>query len=187
MDSDNIFRRLRGAVGNAVVWGLGWTTLGLVVAAAGKVAGVFPLSWLDTIGVAVRFGIVGGIAGGAFSLAIGLLYRGRRVSELSPVRFGIGGGIVAGVFVPAFLQAMNLLSGGGMIAMKYVLDDGLWSALFGAVAAGGSVLLAQRARTRLPVASQDPPGRLQAGNPLASTGERDARRENAPAWRSAED
>ena len=31
MDIDTVFRRARGAFGNAVVWGVGWLTIGLVV------------------------------------------------------------------------------------------------------------------------------------------------------------
>ncbi|HWK89268.1 MAG TPA: hypothetical protein VNP72_04710 [Longimicrobium sp.] len=185
MNADSNFRRLRGAVGNALVWGAGWAALGFAVFATLKATGVLPASviWPDAIMVAGRIGLLGGVAGGAFSLAIGVLYRGRRLSELSPVRLAVGTGIAAGVCVPAFLQAMNFLSGGGWVPMGVVLDDGLYAAVFGAVAAGGSLALAQRAQTQLPGGSQDRPDRLEGGNPLASAGERDARRRSAPAPR----
>jgi hypothetical protein len=177
MDADNIIRRLRGAAGNAVVWGASWAALGLAAFAALKVAGILSgtVSWADSLFIAVRFGLVGGISGGAFSLVIGLLYQGRRLSDLRAVRFGIGGGIMAGLFVPAFMQAMNLLSGDGMVPMRLVLDDAPWAAVFGAIAAGGSLKLAQRAHALLPGRSQDPLGSLGSGTPLPSMEEWDAR------------
>lgn len=94
MAVDNIFRRLRGAFGNAMVWGVGWFTAALAVFATLRVAGIFPdtLSWAEGLGTAIRVGIIGGVAGGAFSSVIRLLYHGRRLSEISWVRFGIGGG-----------------------------------------------------------------------------------------------
>lgn len=178
MDADNIFKRLRGAVGNALVWGAGWSASALVVFAGLKLAGVLPESvlWIDSLLVAARFGFVGGIAGGAFSLVIGLLYQGRRVPDLNPVRFAIGGGIMAGLFVPAFLQAMNLLSGGGMVPMELVADDGLMAALFGAVAAGGSLKLAQLADPVLRGGSLAQPGLLAGGERMVP--------DAAPAWPS---
>ncbi len=145
-------RTLRAVVRNALVWGAGWAALSFVVfnalLAAGLLSGT--MWWADGLLVAVRFGMVGVLAGGAFSAAVRLLYQGRRLSHLSPVRFGIAGGVVAGVFVPAFLQAMNVLSGGEMVPMALVLDDAALSALFGAVAAGGTLKLAQHAAPALP-------------------------------------
>lgn len=187
MDADSIIRRLRGGAGTALVWGAGWATLGTAVFAGLKVTGVIPASgsWLGALVIAAKLGIIGGVAGVAFSAVVGLLYRGRRLSDISAVRFGIGGGIVASLFVPAFFQAMNLLSGDGLVPMRYVLDDVLWASVFGAIAAGGSLKLAQHAQSLLPGGSQDRPGLLGSGNPLAWTDERDSRR-GAPAWRGAE-
>lgn len=183
MDADNIFRRLRGAVGNAVVWGAAWSACALAVFAALKVAGTLPASviWLDSLLVAARFGLIGAIAGGAFSLVIGLLYRGRRLSAISWVRFGIGGGIMAGLFVPGFMTVARLLSGDAPLPLGDMLSDALMAAAFGAVAAGGSLKLAQRAQTLLSGGSQDRPGLLGSVNPLASaagwgTSRRTARR-----------
>ncbi len=42
MDIDNILRRLRGALGNALVRGVGWVTAGVALLATLRVAGVFP-------------------------------------------------------------------------------------------------------------------------------------------------
>lgn len=188
MNADNIFRRLRGAFGNAVVWGAAWSALGTAVFATLKVAGILPqgVSWLDAIMIAGRLGILGGIAGAAFSAVIGLLYGGRRLSDISALRFGVRGGIVAGLFVPVFFQTMNLLSG-GWVPMTFIWDDILLATLFGGVAAGASLKLAQRAQTMLSLGSRDQPDLLGSGDLVASAGAWDTRRRNAPAWRSAGD
>ena len=165
MGTDGSIRRLRGAVGNALVWGAGWFALALSAFAALHVVGMVPetVSWLDAVGMAIRIAVIGTVSGGAFSTVIGLLYRGRRLSEISPVRFGVAGGVVTGVFVPLFLQAMNLLSGDGMVPMALVLDDAVWTAVFGGVAAGATLRLAQRADRALPAGSRDGLGRLEGG------------------------
>jgi hypothetical protein len=112
-------------------------TLGL----AGVFSGTF--SWMGALELAAKFGIVGAIAGGAFSSVIRLLYHGRRLRDISWVRFGIVGGIATGVFLPLLLQLMNLLSGDGLVAWHLVLDDGVLGAVFGAAAAGISLRIAQ--------------------------------------------
>ncbi|HKW11732.1 MAG TPA: hypothetical protein VJO33_15200 [Gemmatimonadaceae bacterium] len=146
MFGENGWRRLRGVVRNALVWGAGWSTFSFGMFTILRLFGVFPsATWVQGLGLAARFGIVGAVAGGAFSTVIGFLYRGRRLREISWVRFGIAGALITGVFVPLFLQAMNLISGDGLVPWRLVLDDALWTAVFGGVVAGGSLKLAQRA------------------------------------------
>ena len=145
MSVDMWFRRLRGLVRNALVWGAGWSAFSLAVFATLRLAGVFHASWTQGLGLAARFGIVGAVAGGAFSTIIRLVYHGRRLRDINWVRFGIAGAVVTGVFVPLFLQTMNVLTGDGLVPWRLVLDDALWTAVFGGVVAGGSLRLAQRA------------------------------------------
>ena len=103
MAVDTFFRRLRGAFGNAIVWGVGWSTAALALFGTLGLTGIIDVSWEDVLITAFRAGIVGGVAGGAFSSVIRLVYHGRRLSEISWVRFGIGGAVVTGLFVPVFL------------------------------------------------------------------------------------
>ncbi|HEX6040279.1 hypothetical protein [Longimicrobium sp.] len=161
MSTDNIIRRLRGAVGNAVVWGACWAATACAVMAGMVITGLAPegAMLIDAPLVGARFGVMGAITGGAFSLAIGLLYRGRRLSEISWMRFGVGGGLAAGLFVPAFMTVARLLSGDSFLPLENLLTNGSLSALFGGVAAGASMWLAQRAE-RL---SGGGPGRLSGG------------------------
>jgi hypothetical protein len=141
-----IGRWLRGLVRNALVWGAGWSTASFAVFTALRFAGYFQrVPWTQGLGLAARFGIVGAIAGGAFATFIGLAYHGRRLRDINWIRFGLAGAVVTGVFVPLFLQAMNLLSGDGLVPWRLVLDDAVFTAVLGGVVAGGSIKLAQRA------------------------------------------
>jgi hypothetical protein len=142
---------------NSVVWGVAWGTLGSGVATVMRLIDKIPFgnALLDGIGMGVRIGFAGAITGAAFFAFISLAYRGKRLSEISWLRFGLGGAIVAGVFVPGFLQAMNLLSGGGLVPWHLVLDDFLYSAVFGGITAAGTMILAQRDEAANPVTVQD--------------------------------
>jgi hypothetical protein len=158
MFADDRFRPLRATLRNAVVWGIGWALAGLAVFATLRLTGILSRgSLLDGLGLAVRFGVWGGLAGVVFSSFIRFVYRGRRLADISWVRFGLAGGVLTGVLVPLALQALNLLSGDGLVAWSVVTDDAVLTALFGAVAAGGSLKLAQMAEA---LASRREPGRL---------------------------
>jgi hypothetical protein len=144
----NIYRRLRGALGNALVWGVGWFAAGLAKFATLSVAGVITLPWKVVLESAGRARIVGGIAGGAYSGVIRLVYHGRSLSDISWMRFGIVAGVVTGLFVPLFFQTMNLLFGGGQVPWELVLDDAPIAAVLGGAVAGGSLALARMAEKR---------------------------------------
>jgi hypothetical protein len=182
MNVENIVRRVRGAVKNAMVWGVAWSTFGMATFLALRAIGVIPatLSALDGLGMSLRLGVMGGITGGAFSGFIALFYRGRRLSDISWVRFGIGGGVVAGVFVLGFLSTIRWLTGDGPLSLQDLGTDGLLAAAFGGAAAGASMWLAQRAERAeraevLPGGREDELEHLEAGDPFASAGAKDAR------------
>ena len=139
-------RRFRAALKNAVVWGVGWAAVPAALFTLLRLVGVVPSSvpWYDGFGLAARFGIVGFVAGAAVSTVVGVAYRGRRLAEINWLKFGLAGGAITAVFVPLFLQLMNLLSDGHLIAWNLVLDDSLWTGVLGAVAASGSMKIAQR-------------------------------------------
>lgn len=162
MADDGKFRRIRGALGNAIVFAVGWTVAGFATWLLLRQArSVPPLSLLDGIGMSVRVGVMGFITGAAFPGIMRLAYRGKRLSEISWVRFGIVGGIVTGLFVPVFMQTMNILSGDGMVPMALIGDDILLAAAFGAGMAALSLRLAQYAETRFPNTFQDQVERME--------------------------
>ena len=157
MANENRFTRLRGAFRNSLVWAVGWGAFGSAVATAMRMIDKIPFgnALLDGIGMGIRIGFVGAIAGAAFFAYISLAYRGKRLSEISWLRFGVGGAIVAGLFVPAFLQTMSLLTGGGLVPWHLVMDDFVYSALFGGITAAGTMILAQRDEAAHPVTVQE--------------------------------
>lgn len=164
----NIVRRLTGAVKNGVVWGAVWFALAFVTIIGLRTIGVVvpaEIGVLDAIGMAIRVGIVGGITGGVFALFISLVYRGRRLSDISGVRFALGGAIVAELFMLAFFGIITLVSGDGFPALGDILSDLIIAAVFGGIAAGASMWLAQRAEPRS-LGTPDPHGRLDAGSAL---------------------
>ena len=147
--------QLRAVLRTALTWGAAWG------AAGGGLAGILGLfdpdpaieSLPERVGMAifagvswgVRFAIAGAVIGSVFSAAVRITYLGRRVSDIHPARFALLGAVVGAVGVPLYLQTMNLLTGGSMIPWGLVMDDGIWASVFGAAAAGGSILLARRA------------------------------------------
>jgi len=141
-------RRVRAAFKNAFVWAVAWAAVPATVFTVLRLVGVVPntVSWHAGLGLAAKFGFVGFVSGAAFSTVVGFAYRGRRLAEISWVRFGIAGGVITAIFVPLFLQMMNVISDGHLIAWSLVLDDSLWTGVLGAVAAGGSLRFAQRSR-----------------------------------------
>jgi hypothetical protein len=146
-----------------LVWGGGWSAFALAVFSALRLVGVVPgsVSWVQGLGLAARFGVVGAVSGAAFSSIIGLAYRGKQLRDINWVRFGIAGAVVTGIFVPLFLQMMNLISGDGLVPWRLVLDDGLWGAVFGGVVAVGSIKLAQRADVISPGDRRDQLGDIE--------------------------
>lgn len=151
-------RRLRAVFRTAVTWGVAWGALGSAVAALIRLSDKIPfgLALLDGIGMGVRIGVVGAIAGAAFSTFIGVAYRGKRLAEISALRFGIGGAILAGLVVPAWMQTMNLLTGGGLVPLNLITDDIVLSAAFGGIVAAGTMILAQRDEAKNPAPVEDP-------------------------------
>jgi hypothetical protein len=150
MSSENIIRRLTGAVKNAIAWGVAWFALAFATILLLRTIGVVvppSVSALDALGMAIKFGVMGGITGGAFSIFISFFYRGRRLSQINWVRFALGGAVVAGVFVPSFLVLANVLTGGPIPPFDAIRGDIIFSALFGGIAAGASMWLAQRGET----------------------------------------
>ena len=172
MSSGNVRRLVTGAARNGVVWGVAWFALAFVTILVLRTIGVVvpaSIGVLDAIGMAIRVGIVGGIAGGVFAAFIHLVYRGRRLSEISPVRFGLGGALVAELFMLAFFAVTNLAAGDGFPPLADILSDLVIAAVFGGIAAGGSMWLAQRGEA-LPAEAEDAPVHLAGGDPPRSLG-----------------
>lgn len=100
-----VLRKLRGAAGTALLWGIGWGLVGalpgllLMVPTTGGFSVV-----LATMGV---FGAAGFISGGIFALMLATVYRRRSLEELRPKRVGALG--MAGAMALAFAGAIAFI------------------------------------------------------------------------------
>lgn len=157
MSEEKRFPRLRAIFRNAAVWGVGWGAIGSAVAMTMRFIDNIPFrnAVLDGIGMGIRIAFIGAIAGTAFFAFISLAYRGKRLRDIGWVRFGVGGAILAGLFVPSFLQTMNLISDGALVPWRLVLDDAVFSAVFGGITAAGTMFLAQRYEAAHPITVQE--------------------------------
>ncbi len=97
----NILIRLRGALGNALVWASTFFIAAFPLIAVFWViaSGSFPF-WQAAMGAAKLYGGMGFLAGGAFSLYLGIAGRNRRLNELSPSWVAWGTGITVCLLLP---------------------------------------------------------------------------------------
>lgn len=149
-----ILRRLRGALGNAVVWGVSW-----LAGAWGLLLGAHLLGWLPTSGswavapwttafwFAANLGSTGFVTGGAFSAFLRFAYADGSLPNIGGLRFAAGGAMVAALLSPA----LTLVARAGWgVGLPVDMVSGVWvAAVFGAVTAGSSIRIAQRASRSL--------------------------------------
>ena len=148
MNASNGLRRLRGALGNVLLWGLAWGVGALVVVTAKKLGHLYtmPVSWSDAVGIVSRFAIYGALASAAFSSFIAIRYRGRHLDDLSLSGFTMIGAVASAVIVPA-MPTLSLLVVSGEFTMRYLGSPSwvLYGAAFGGIAAASTLKVAQRA------------------------------------------
>ena len=169
--------RLRGIVRNAVVWGVGWSAVAAVPFTLLKLVGALGADWTwrEGIGLAGRFGIWGMATGAIFALVIPGLYRGRRLDEINWLSFAIRGGIAAAIAIPLLLNLLRLLGGEGLLSLDLVRSNATFGFLFGSVAAGGTIKVAQLAGRSFPRGKEagavndegETGGQLADGDPLS--------------------
>lgn len=126
-------RRIRAAVGVGLTWAAAWFGAGmmlLLVVGLDAADVPFPLF----------FGLLGFLAGAAFSGLLGLLGRRRRFEQMSLPHFA-GWGAIAGVLL-AGVVTIAAGPGGEFLVLGPVF------ALAGAISAAGTLALARRAEER---------------------------------------
>jgi hypothetical protein len=139
-------KNIKALIGNAFFWGAGFTATAFVTLVILRLVGALaPMTMLDDIGMSIRIGMMGAIASVAFSGAIRLIYRGKRLRDINWKRFALAGAVVTGVFVPLFMQTMSVITGGGLVPLKYIIGDMTFAPIFGGLVAAASIRLAQRA------------------------------------------
>jgi hypothetical protein len=159
-------RRARGALGTALVWASTWFVAGLGLAAVTYVGFEVPIPfWRFVLGAARNFAGMGFIAGGGFSLYLGIAGRRKRLEDLRPLRFGLGGALVAGLLVPVLHAAISLGTGVPILSGSVLAVASALSALIGGVTAVSTLRIAQGAPLALSAASSpDPEAALTAGH-----------------------
>lgn len=137
-----ILRKLRGALGTAVTWALGWGLGAFALVSVGFLLfgkGVF--FWDTVRPITILAGLSGFIGGTVFSTALATIHARRRISELSPLRMALWGA-GAGLLVPLGVLGVSLVAGvplhADVVAGMVVGIGGL-----GAATAAGTVKLAQ--------------------------------------------
>ncbi len=136
-----ILRWTRGALGNALAWGVVWAGFGLVFGLISSISRPYMLAHLP--GFALVIGALGAFFGGSFAAFISANFRGGSVDELSPARFAFGGALVTIPFtllLGAYVQSWN-----GWIFFSELIVPVAVPAVLGGLTAYSTVKLAQRA------------------------------------------
>lgn len=146
---EKLLRRIRGAIGMGLTWGVAWLCAGLVLLLiVGPDAADVPFP--------LGFGMFGFLAGATFSGIIGILEGSRRFDQMSIPRFAgwgaVGGLLLSGVFALA----------AGLVGEYLVL--GPVFALAGATSAAGTLAIARRAEDPRPIDAGADPAEVPAGD-----------------------
>lgn len=163
-------RRIRGAFGMGVAWGLAWFAAGMVLLlVVGPDAADVPFP--------LGFGLLGFLAGALFSVILGLVERGRGFHQLSLPRFA-GWGAAGGLLFSVLFVVTVTLTGAGALLDDLVYLGPLFAAA-GAASAGGALALARRADDRpsrsdgLTLPNHDGAGRQVVRGPAVRMEDRD--------------
>lgn len=164
----SLLKRIRGALGNALVWGAAWCGVGFAYLTALHLAGGAPESepWRLILYVSANFAVTGMIAGGAFSAYLATMYRGRDLLGIRVSRFALGGAVTAAALSSLATLVAKGLAGAGA-SFDALIASGMWGAVLGGVTAAGTIKLAQTASRQLNSATRMQPG-IGAGEPLDS-------------------
>ncbi len=141
----NLWQRLRGAVGNAVVWSVGWLLAGVaiisVVYALGLAGG---RTFLESAGSAASsFAVLGFLAGGAFSIYLGSVGRRKQLHELRAGRTAVVAGLLTAVSVPLFRIGLEALGLSFIVPIEVVLLTSVLPGVLGGLTAFGTIRVAQ--------------------------------------------
>ena len=159
----NLFRKIRGAIGNAVTWAVAWFAGSFVAFGALGLLGVVPPIGLGVlVRLAVSVGLTGFLAGAGFSLLLGTTYRNHRLDDLRAGSIALRGAAVAGLLAPA-LGTVAVGLGASGLGIGFLVANALGAALFGGLSAGGTVVLAQRSSRLLASSASADESRLRDG------------------------
>jgi len=102
-------KRLRGIIGNGVVWATGWAVGAVVLTLLVPLALGFPSGAGILGGILKAAGVFGGLGflcGSAFSVYLGVVGRNKRLKDLGPLRYALRGAVASGVILPILAFAL---------------------------------------------------------------------------------
>lgn len=136
-------RRIRGAIGMGLTWAGAWFGAGMIILLGSLLA---TGSTGADVPYPLGFGMLGFVAGVAFSGVLGLVEGRRRFDQMSLPRFAgwgaVGGFLLSAIFVLAVAFAEDPAFLGNLVVLGPIF------ALAGAGCAAGSLALARRAEDR---------------------------------------
>jgi hypothetical protein len=145
---DSLYRKLRGIVGTAVTWAVGW---GLTASAVQGVLSLFGIADPPSLVRTMVWGLMGLYGGAVFGLFTAITERRRTLLTLSPARMALLGG-AAGFVIPVVynvmrgdlhsLQLVPLAVTAAIVAPLTALSAGVMTAI-----AQGKSLLPRTSRT----------------------------------------
>ncbi len=152
-----VMRKIRGLVGTAVTWAVGWAVAGFGLIAIPLLVGrgAVPF-WRVALPFAAVIGVSGAVVGTLFSLVLGSIHGRRTLDELKPGRMALWGGLAG--LVTAGAAFAGVAAVGVPIPPKGVLMVTAMIAGFGAITGGGTVKIAQMSEPKLE--APDPPSPL---------------------------
>jgi hypothetical protein len=154
-----ISRKLRGVVGMALTWGVGFSLLGSLTLLVGLLVGLVPSSIFgprEILAVAVRGFISGAFAGGLFAWLFATAERRQTLATISKLRVAVWGFLGAAVLPLATAIAI----GSSVVPLSVLVAGTVVSGVIGSVMAMTTVHLARRAPA------------LPAAEPLGTLGDR---------------
>ena len=147
-------RSIRGAVGMGLTWAVAWAIAGLLIGISSRLLPFLPWDSFFAVFDAPlpALAIPGFVAGGLFSVVLGIAARRRRFEELSVPRFAVWGAL-GGVLLTLFpfaLVAVGLASteGSRFSAGQVIATIAGPFIVLSAASAAGSLWLARRAARR---------------------------------------
>jgi uncharacterized membrane protein (DUF485 family) len=142
----SILRRLRGTVGNALLWAGAWFLAAFpVTAVLPSIIDVLPnFTYLGALTfLAPTLAVMGFVSGGAFSLYLGIAGRDRRINELNPGKVAFGTGVTVSLLMLVFLVLFVALRGFPVVWVPALLASAITGGIAGATALG-QVKIAQK-------------------------------------------
>lgn len=125
-------QRLRGVLGTALTWAVGWCVTGVLIGTTGLLGNLALVEYAIFGGV---FAVLGFVGGTAFSVVLALTEGRRRFDQMSLPRFAVWGAI-GGALMSLTVTALG--EGGGLATWLLYM-------LLGSGSATGSLVLARRA------------------------------------------